>query len=111
MYDVKNLRFLSAQRTEGSRCLRKIKSNLPKADLCLLLKVLDIMGKNRKVSEEILKKVPCPKILVSFSTKKLSGKSMTRPRRIWFERTLEHLGFPFKKFEIPNEIFYLIDKN
>ena len=92
--------------------LRKIKDGLPKADLCLLFKVLDVIeDKKHKISREILQKVPCKKILVSFSTKKLSGKPMNYPKRKWFERLLQRLNYKFEKFSSDNEVFYLIDKS
>jgi len=92
--------------------LRKINDNLPKADLCLLFKVLDIIDdKKHKISKKIIETIPCNQIIVSFSTKKLSGKKMNFPKRRWFEFLLERLNLKFKKFETDNEVFYLIDKS
>lgn len=91
--------------------LKRIKEDLPKSDLCLLFKVLDILEeKEHKIAEEIIKKTPCKKILVSFATKKLSGKPMSQPRRFWFEKMLTRLNLKFEKFSSRNEIFYLIEK-
>lgn len=91
--------------------LRKIPSNLPKADLCIIFKVLDIIDdKKHTFSKEIIEKVPCSKILVSFATKKLSGKPMNHPRRIWFEEILENLNLSYKTFSSENEVFYLINR-
>lgn len=90
--------------------LRKISDDLPKADLCLLFKVLDILN-DKKLAEKIILKVPCEKILVSFSTKKLSGKSMNFPKRTWFEKILSRNNFDFKVYNFSNEIFYLISKS
>ncbi|MBU1051968.1 MAG: hypothetical protein KJ718_05450 [Nanoarchaeota archaeon] len=87
----------------------KTKNNLPKADLCLILKVLDIIGK--KHAEEIITKVPCKKLIVSFATRKLSGKKMNHPRRIWFESLLERLNYNFEVFNSDNEVFYSIEKD
>jgi len=88
--------------------LRKINSDLPKADLCFIFKVLDIIDKN--LAEKILVLIPCKKILVSFSTKKLSGKKMNKPNRDWFEKILKRLNFEYNKTNTENEVFYLIDK-
>jgi len=93
--------------------LRKISNDLPEADICILFKILDLLDnkkKRGKLTEKILKKVPCKKILVSFSTRKLSGKPMNYPKRFWFENVLEKLKFDYKKFESKNEVFYLIEK-
>jgi hypothetical protein len=93
--------------------LKKIDScNLPNTDLCLIFKVLDIIDKKgHSNAMNLIEKVPCKYILASFSTKKLSGKKMNRPYRAWFEKFLNRKKFAFEKFEIPNEIFYLIKKN
>lgn len=92
--------------------LTNVKNDLPKVELCLLFKVLDIIDdKNHKISEDILLKVPCKKILISFATKKLSGRAMNFPERIWFEKLLKKHNLEFKKYERENEIFYLIEKS
>ena len=88
--------------------LRKIKNDLPRIDICLLFKVLDILDKN--LAEKIIKSIPSKRILVSFATKKLSGKKMSHPKRIWFEKILERLNFKYETFNSDNEIFYLIEK-
>lgn len=94
--------------------LRKINENfqeLPKADICIIFKVLDIIDdKKHKLSREIIQKVPCNKLLVSFSTKKLSGKPMNFPERRWFDNSLKVLGYKYSKFSSDNEVFYLIEK-
>ncbi len=89
--------------------LRKLSSPLPKTDLCILFKVIDVVDKkDHALSEKIILAVESKYILVSFSTKKLSGKAMNYPQRGWFERLLLRKGLSFEKFSIPNEIFYLI---
>ncbi len=90
--------------------IRKTSEKLPKADLCIIFKVLDILN-DKKLSEKILEKIPCKNFLISFSTKKLSGKKMNFPRRIWFEKILEKKECSYKKFESENEVFYLIEKS
>lgn len=92
--------------------IRKIKDlPLPKADLGLVLKVLDIIEKkSHKLSEEVIKQVDVKYLLLSFPTKKLSGKPMRHPQRRWVENLLMRLGYNFKVFESKNEIFYLIKK-
>lgn len=90
--------------------IRKYSEKLPKAELCIIFKVLDILN-DKKLSEKILEKTPCKTFLISFSTKKLSGKKMNFPRRIWFEKILERKNYHYKKFESENEVFYLIEKS
>jgi len=92
--------------------LRNFKHNFPKVDLCIIFKVLDILGKGSyETTEKIIKEVECKYFLISFSTKTLSGKPMRAPRRRWFENILLKLNYPFKIIETENEIFYLIDKS
>ncbi len=86
-------------------------NELPKADLCLLFKVLDLIEhRGHKLAEIILKQIPCPYILISFSTKTLSGKPMNHPQRGWLEQLSHRLGYSFHLIKSQNEIFYLIKK-
>lgn len=90
----------------------RFKKNLPEADLCLLFKVLDVIDtKNHKNATELIKSIHCKYILVSFATKKLSGKKMNFPRRFWFENLLNSLNLKFETFSTENEFFYLIKKS
>jgi len=91
--------------------LTQTEKTLPKADLCLLFKVLDVIDtKNHTLSKEIIIKTPCKAFLVSFATKKLSGKSMSSPKRFWFENLLMRLKIKFEKFSTNNEVFYFFKK-
>ncbi len=89
-------------------------SSLPKADLCLIFKVTDVLEqkkyKKHKITEELIQKLPCRFILLSFSTKTLSGKPMTAPERNWLKWLLERLKYQYQILKYPSEIFYLIDK-
>lgn len=86
-------------------------STLPKSDICLIMKLFDIIEKKgHKLAEETILKLNSKYILVSFSTKKLSGKPMQKPKRKWFELMLNRLNLPFEYFEKENEVFYLIKK-
>lgn len=91
--------------------IQKIGKTLPKTDICLLLKLLDVVDPKHTLSENILKIIPSKKIIVSFSTKKLSGKKMNFPKRYWFEKLLKRLGYPFEIAESKNELFYIITKD
>ncbi|MEK6849976.1 MAG: hypothetical protein AABX85_00180 [Nanoarchaeota archaeon] len=87
------------------------REDFPQADICLLLKIFDILKKRGyKLIESILSGIQCKHILVSFSTKKLSGKKMNQPKRNWFEDTLKKLNYTFEIIKTENEIFYLIVK-
>jgi SAM-dependent methyltransferase len=82
--------------------------NLPEADICLILKVFDILGKNDYLlAEKVISRIKSKYLLISFSTKTLSGKPMNKPRRIWLEKLLEKLNYSFEIIKSDNEIFYL----
>jgi len=92
--------------------LRADNSSLPKADMCLLFKVLDTIEKRgHKIAESLILNLKCRYILASFSTRKLSGKKMNFPRRLWLERMLAFHNLKYKSFESENELFYLIEKS
>ncbi|HZX12445.1 MAG TPA: hypothetical protein VFE88_03230 [Candidatus Nanoarchaeia archaeon] len=82
---------------------------LPRADMCFLFKILDVLdSKNHKLSERILKSLNCTWIIVSFSTTTLRHRIMNVPRRGWFERMLNRLQWKYHTITFENEIFYLI---
>lgn len=85
---------------------------LPKADVALVFKLLEIIekGEGHKLSELLLKALPARWIVVSFPTMTSSGKPMKQPRRAWIELMLKRLGWKYETFTIPNEIFYVIRK-
>ncbi len=90
--------------------LRNIKEDLPYADLCLIFKVLDVLErKGHKLAEKIIKSINSKYILISFSTKTLSGRPMNHPQRGWIERLLNRLNYHFKIIKQKNEIFYLVE--
>lgn len=90
--------------------LRKIKE-LPKVDICLVFKVLDIIGKNPyKLAERIIKLANCKYFLISFATRTLSGKPMRYKKRKWFEDLLNNFGYKYEILDSKNEIFYLFEK-
>jgi 2-polyprenyl-3-methyl-5-hydroxy-6-metoxy-1,4-benzoquinol methylase len=93
--------------------LRKFdNSQLPNVDLCLIFKVLDIIEKSpHRLTEKIITSIKCKFLLISFATKKLSGKKMNFPKRKWFERMLEKHKLQYELFESENEIFYFIKRH
>lgn len=91
--------------------LRDLSKPLPKADICLLFKTIDIVEKNsHDLAKKLIKKLNCKYIIISFSTRTLSGKPMQFPRRFWLEKLLDSLSLKFKTFSSNNEIFYLVEK-
>jgi len=88
--------------------LRDIKK-LPRADVCFMFKFLDVIEeKGHKLSEEIIKKINCKYIVVSFPTKTVSGRKMKHAYRGWIERMLNRIKLKFEKILLDNEVFYII---
>ena len=89
--------------------LKNVRKDLPKTDIVFLFKVLDVLEKNgHRLAEKIIKSVNTKFIVISFSTVTVSGKKMNYPHRGWIERMLDRLKLKYNKFEITNEIFYVI---
>lgn len=88
------------------------KAQFPAADLALLFKITDVIdkGKGHSKTEELLKKIPAKFVVISFSTKTMSGKAMTAPRRNWVEWLCKRLGYNYTILEFENEIFYVVKK-
>jgi len=85
--------------------------NLHEADVCFLFKVLEVIeDKGYKLAEKIVSDVNCRFVVVSFATETLSGRKMRYPTRGWFERLCERLNYEWRKVEIKNEVFYVVEK-
>ena len=84
----------------------------PKADVCFLFKILDEVErkKGRKASEALIKNIDADWLVISFATKKVTGKPMKYPYRRWLEQMLIRLGHEFKIIKENNEIFYVVKK-
>lgn len=83
----------------------------PAADLALLLKLVDLLDtKGHKEAEQLMRLLPVKVLIVSFSTKTLSGKPMNHPQRGWIEQLCVRLGWKYNKVTAPNELFYIIEK-
>lgn len=99
-YDVSELEFLNYKYIDG-------------IDLVFLFKALDsVETSKRNVSKELLLKIPCSKIVISFPLKSLiSKKNIKSEKRNWLIKYIENMSWTYQTFEIENEIFYLITKN
>lgn len=83
----------------------------PKVDLCIIFKVLDILGNNRnEISQSLIKNIDSKFFLVSFATRTLSGKKMNSPYRRWFEKILKNLKLNYEIKRTNQELFYIIKK-
>ena len=107
--------FFKAKGISGKTIVKDLSKSLeglPKADLCLCFKLLDIVEKKgHRQAEEILKTISCKNFIISFSTTTLSGKPMLHKKRPWLERLLKRLHYLYTTQTIDNEVFYLIEKS
>ena len=80
-------------------------------DLVFLFKTLDSLEAVKwGNSEALLTKIKAECIVVSFSTKSLGGKkTIKKEKRAWFERLVRKLGYKTQIFEIPGELFYVLN--
>jgi len=89
----------------------RVVSSFPNTDLCLIFKVLDILGDNKtKITKDLLTKIKSRFLIISFATNTLSGRPMNNPYRNWFERILNSLNYNYEIRRTKQEIFYLINK-
>lgn len=97
--------------TEAAKKPELLKKFL-KADVCFLFKILDEVEekKGRKASEALIKNIDADWLVISFATKKVTGKPMKYPYRRWLEQMLARLGYEFEIIEESNEIFYVVKK-
>ena len=105
--------FFRKNNIEGEAFVSDIrkKKNYPAADVCLILKVLDIIEKKgHRKSQKLLKNLHSKNLIISFSTKTLSGKQMKFPQRSWLEKILIGLNYSFKIKKSSNELFYFCKK-
>jgi hypothetical protein len=106
--------YFHANKLKGKAYVQNLmQENLefPKTDLCLIFKVLDVIDSwPYPLTRKILSSLDSKNILVSFATKKLSGKRMNLPQRSWFEKILFQMNLNYEKFSSDNEVFYLIKK-
>ena len=85
----------------------------PKADVCFMFKILDEVERKRgrKASESLIKNIDAKYLVISFATKKVTGKPMKYPYRRWLEQMLKRLGYEFEIIKESNEIFYVVKKS
>ena len=105
--------FFRKNEIEGKVFVCDLRKELqfPKAELCLLFKVLDIIDdKSYKFAKRIIDNVKSEYILISFATRTLSGRRMKHWRRKWLERLLESKGYKYRLFNSDNEIFYFVER-
>ncbi|MBI2673419.1 hypothetical protein HYX19_04105 [Candidatus Woesearchaeota archaeon] len=83
--------------------------SFPETEVCFLFKALDSLENIKKnISYEILSNIRAKYIAVSFPTRSLTGKNISKKRLSWFLKIVKRLGYSYETFEIPNELFYIL---
>jgi len=86
-------------------------NKLPKVDVVFLFRVLESLEfLKRNISKDIISKLKCKYVIVSFDKKSLSGKGIKKKGRSWFRRILNELNLEYEVFDYENEIFFVIKK-
>lgn len=87
-------------------------NNFKDCDLVFLFKALDSLEFIKKnCTKELILQIPAKNIVVSFPTKSLiSKKEFKIEKRNWFIKFIEENNFKYDKFEIENELFFMITK-
>ncbi|MBI4149839.1 hypothetical protein HY488_00385 [Candidatus Woesearchaeota archaeon] len=78
------------------------------ADVCFLLKVLDLL--DASVAERIITSLRCRWIVASFPTKTITEQAMRFKRRAGFQKMLRRLGLKYQTLTYENELVYIITK-
>lgn len=112
-FKIKNIsgKAFQADLTKSEDIL-KVAKETSRFDICLCFKLLDSLESKRKgTSRELLSKLNCKYVVVSFSKKTISGRHTISGKRLWFTRILEERGFKAKQIKIGNEEYLLLHKN
>ena len=90
----------------------EIKNKTENTDTCFLFKTLDGLEQIRKgASKELLKNIKSKNIIISFSTKTISGKNQINAERKWFQETLKEQKYEnVIRKKIGEEEYYIIKK-
>ena len=84
---------------------------LPEVDVIFLFRVLESLEHlRRNISKDIIEKLKCKYVVVSFDKRSLSGKNIRKKGRIWFRRILNELNLKYEVFDYDDEIFFVIKK-
>lgn len=89
-----------------------IKEKTKNTDACFLFKTLDGLERIRKgASRDLLNNIKSKNIVVSFSTKTISGKNQISTERKWFQEILQENKYAdIIKKKIGEEEYYIIKK-
>jgi hypothetical protein len=81
-------------------------------DICFIFKTLDGLERiKRNISGELLQSISTKYFAITFPTVSISGtKDIAMNKRSWFENLLVKLGWTFQKFDISQELLYVVKK-
>ena len=81
-------------------------------DICFIFKTLDGLERiKRNITEDLLKAVTTKYFAVTFPTLSIGGvREIKEHRRLWFEKLLENLDWPYEKYTFGSELLYVVKK-
>lgn len=81
-------------------------------DICLIFKTLDGLERiKRNITGDLLKSISTKYFAVTFPTLSIGGvREIKEHRRLWFEKLLDTLNWPYEKYTLGSELLYVIKK-
>ena len=81
-------------------------------DICFIFKTLDGLERiKRDMSESLLKSISTKYFAITFPTLSIGGKrEIKEHRRLWLERLLDKLEWPYEKYTMGSELLYVVKK-
>jgi hypothetical protein len=82
-------------------------------DICFIFKTLDGLERiKRNITENLLNSISTKYFAVTFPTLSIGGvREIKEHRRLWFEKLLDNLAWPYEKYTLGSELLYVIKKN
>jgi len=83
-----------------------------KVDICFIFKTLDGLERiKRDISESLLKSIQARYFAITFPTLSIGGhREIKEHRRLWLERLLDKLKWPYEKYTLGSELLYVVKK-
>lgn len=81
-------------------------------DICFIFKTLDGLERiKRNITGDLLKTISTKYFAVTFPTLSIGGvREIKEHRRLWFEKLLDNLEWPYDKYTLNSELLYVIKK-
>jgi hypothetical protein len=83
-----------------------------RVDICFIFKTLDGLERiKRDISGTLLKSIQAKYFAITFPTLSIGGhREIKEHRRLWLERLLDKLEWPYEKYTMGSELLYVVKK-